>query len=173
MQNCWNCSAQQIDGAIFCSECGANLLDNSSRRETTTSLGQRPGSNPLPVEQVAEEPTPTRSDAHTQGISLLVADTGQRIWLEAERDLLVGRTDESRGIFPQLDLTNIGGYDAGVSRRHAMLSCYNGTCMVEDLGSANGTFLNDRRLPANQPTRVIHGDELKFATLLLRVELPA
>jgi hypothetical protein len=171
MQTCWNCSAQQIDGAIFCSECGANMLDNSPRRETTTSLNQRPGSNPLPVEQVREpEPAPT---PNTPGFGLLVAETGQRLWLEAERDLLVGRTDESRGIFPQLDLTNVGGYDAGVSRRHAILSFYNGTCMVEDLDSANGTFLNDRRLPANQPTRVVHGDELKFATLLLRVELPA
>jgi hypothetical protein len=173
MQNCWNCSAQQIDGAIFCSECGANLLDNSPRRETTTSLGQRPGSNPLPVEQVKEPTSSARPTSDTQGFSLLVTDTGQRLWLEAERDLLVGRTDESRGIFPQLDLTNVGGYDAGVSRRHAILSFYNGTCMVEDLDSANGTFLNDRRLPANQPTRVVDGDELKFATLLLRVELSA
>jgi pSer/pThr/pTyr-binding forkhead associated (FHA) protein len=172
MQICWNCSAQQIDGAIFCSECGASLLDNSPRRETTTSLGQRPGSNPLPVEQAAQPPSAQPPSA-TQGFSLLVAETGQRLWLEAERDLLVGRTDESRGIFPQLDLTTIGGYDAGVSRRHAMLSFYNGTCMVEDLDSANGTFLNDRRLPANQPTRVAHGDELKFATLLLRVEIPS
>jgi hypothetical protein len=148
------------------------MLSQNPRRETTTSLGQRPGSNPLPVEQVVE-PAPPHTAPGAKGLSLLVAETGQRLSLEAERDLLVGRTDESRGIFPQIDLTDIGGYDAGVSRRHAILSFYNGTCMIEDLGSANGTFLNDRPLQANQPTRVVHGDELKFATLLVRVEIPS
>jgi len=41
---------------------------------------------------------------------------------------------------------------------------------VEDLGSANGTFVNGRRLAPQTPTAIEDSDELKCGTLLIRVE---
>ena len=64
-----------------------------------------------------------------------------------------------------------GGYDAGVSRRHAIISLQGQGWVIEDLGSSNGTFVNNRRLLPNSLTSIQSGDELKFGTLLLRVEL--
>ena len=49
-------------------------------------------------------------------------NSGRRINLDIGDDLLIGRKDNARGIFPDVDLGLDGGYDAGVSRRHAILA---------------------------------------------------
>jgi hypothetical protein len=168
MQVCSNCQSKQIEGTIFCAECGANLLP-ATRRETTMSLGQRGGTGglqPEPARVVSAEPVPGGPR-----ITLVVLNSGRRINLDIGDDLLIGRKDNARGIFPDVDLGLEGGYDAGVSRRHAILSHAQGAYTVEDLGSANGTFVNGRRLAEQQPARLHSGDELKCGTLLMRVEL--
>jgi len=50
---------------------------------------------------------------------------------------LIGRLSRSRGIVPELDISG----DPGVSRRHAQLTTDGSRWFVEDLGSANGTFV--------------------------------
>jgi hypothetical protein len=52
-------------------------------------------------------------------------------------DNLVGRVSESRNIHPEVDC----GIDSGVSRRQSRLSTDGTRWYVEDLGSANGTFV--------------------------------
>ncbi len=54
---------------------------------------------------------------------------------------LIGRVSHSRGIFPDIDCD----LDSGCSRRHAMLTHDGARWWIEDLGSANGTFVG---LPA-------------------------
>lgn len=50
---------------------------------------------------------------------------------------LIGRVSHSRGIFPDVDCE----LDSGCSRRHAMLSTDGSRWWIEDLDSANGTFV--------------------------------
>jgi hypothetical protein len=54
-----------------------------------------------------------------------------------ERTVLIGRTSTSRNIHPQIDIST----DNGVSRRHAQLSSDGQRWWVEDLQSANGTYV--------------------------------
>lgn len=54
-----------------------------------------------------------------------------------ERSVLVGRPSTSRGITPQVDC----GSDSGVSRRHCQLTTDGVRWWVEDLQSANGTYI--------------------------------
>jgi hypothetical protein len=174
MQTCWNCQAQQFDGSIFCSECGANLITRGSKgSETRTSLNL-PSRKDRQAREEREQPADTAdvqpAPPSGTGFSLVLVESGIRMPLEMSKDVLVGRSDEKRGIFPDIDLGNHGGLDAGVSRRHAVLSLHHKSCVVKDLGSANGTFINNRRSPPNQPTLVNHGDELRFGNMLLRVE---
>lgn len=103
-------------------------------------------------------------------ISLVVLNSGRRLNLDASTPILVGRADRKIGFEPDVDLGRDGGYDAGVSRQHARLLMKDGVCALEDLKSSNGTFINGRRLLPNQPIPVHNGDEIKFGTLLLRVE---
>lgn len=73
-----------------------------------------------------------------------------------ESDMIVGRAREC-----DLSLAV-----AHLSRRHARLFFEDGGLWVEDLGSANGTFLNGRRV---ERSRVRSGDELAFDTLVFTV----
>nr|WP_300150488.1 FHA domain-containing protein [Propionicimonas sp.] len=50
---------------------------------------------------------------------------------------LIGRVSHSRGIFPDVDCE----LDSGCSRRHAMLTTDGTRWWIEDLDSANGTFV--------------------------------
>jgi serine/threonine protein kinase len=78
-----------------------------------------------------------------------------------ENPFNIGRRSLSRQIFPHLDLT-YNDPAAYVSRQHARILSDAGGYFLEDLGSANGTFLNDRRLPGGVPTRLRNGDRVRI-----------
>lgn len=172
MQLCTHCNAKQLDGAIFCSECGATLVISSSRRETTASLNKAAarGGPPL-IEESEPTVVPAPVAAPAPIISLVVINSGRRIVLDTGEDLLVGRKDNQRGIYPDVDLGLDGGYDSGVSRKHAVIAHQAEGYTLEDLASANGTFVNGKRLGPDTPTAIRHGDEIKFGTLILRFEI--
>jgi DNA-binding winged helix-turn-helix (wHTH) protein len=54
----------------------------------------------------------------------------------------------------------------GVSRQHARITAASGEVTVEDLGSKNGTWLNDRRIDSVSTLR--SGDELRLGTVTMR-----
>jgi diguanylate cyclase (GGDEF)-like protein len=75
-------------------------------------------------------------------------ELGKKYVLE-EAELTIGR-DENNVIVVDLD---------NVSRRHARISSKQGRMFVEDLGSTNGTYLNDQEVLTAQPLR--SGDLVK------------
>jgi len=58
--------------------------------------------------------------------------------------------------------------DPDVSRRHAVLRQVDDGLAVEDLGSTNGTFVNDRRIDGI--VRVAAGDRVRFGNTVWRLE---
>lgn len=63
--------------------------------------------------------------------------------------------------------------DASVSRRHARLSLEGGQLVLEDLGSANGTFVGSQQLPANTPTPVLASQTMRFGDVEVTYTPPA
>jgi hypothetical protein len=57
--------------------------------------------------------------------------------------------------------------DTFVSQQHARLFAKNGSWYVEDLGSTNGTFVNDQRLGA--PAMVQPGDRIRTGTTIMEL----
>jgi hypothetical protein len=57
-----------------------------------------------------------------------------------------------------------------ISRRHARIVIDGHGARVEDFGSKNGTYVNDRRVDG--PTPVADGDQVRFASLLFTFRLP-
>src|SRR5215469_16211989 len=88
---------------------------------------------------------------------------GCRLTWKRATDVL-GRKAEGSALFRN---------DATVSRRHAILRrSPDGTCLVEDLGSANGTFVNGVLI--NHPTLLEPEYELRVGSTRLRLAaLPA
>jgi pSer/pThr/pTyr-binding forkhead associated (FHA) protein len=58
-----------------------------------------------------------------------------------------------------------------ISRQHARVQSSAGGIVVEDLGSANGTFINDKRI--HTATVLNPGDEVRFDTVRFLLMAPA
>ena len=58
--------------------------------------------------------------------------------------------------------------DNYVSQLHARVFTRDGTVWVEDLGSTNGTYVNDRRV--SSPLAVRRGDQLKVGSTVLELK---
>ena len=57
--------------------------------------------------------------------------------------------------------------DTYVSQQHARISNRGGTWVVEDLGSTNGTYLNQRKVTV--PTEISVGDRIRIGKTVLEV----
>jgi hypothetical protein len=147
------------------------MLANPQRRETTASLNKAASGGPTSVEELMPTTVDAPGPSTAPAVCLVVINSGRRIVVDGGQELLVGRKDNQRGIYPDVDLGLDGGYDAGVSRRHAIIAPHGGGFTLEDLASANGTFVNGRRLQPQSPMPVRSGDEVKFGTLILRFEI--
>lgn len=62
--------------------------------------------------------------------------------------------------------------DATLSGRHATLTRHDGAWWAEDLGSTNGSFVNDRRIAPEAPVIVRSGDMVQFGAVRFRIVLP-
>lgn len=56
--------------------------------------------------------------------------------------------------------------DSTISAYHARISCRHGTWWLEDLGSRNGTVIND--IPVAEPTIITYGDEIHLGSVSVR-----
>ena len=83
------------------------------------------------------------------------ANLGKRYQL-GEQKTVVGRTPESH-LFVN---------EASVSRQHAAISPGTAGFEIEDLGSSNGTFINDAKVAAR--TMLKDGDMIRLGTILFR-----
>lgn len=164
---CPNCQSNQLDGAIFCLDCGASLMIAQEQIAT-----RQIGAGPTPMTAGLSARSGTTATG-SPALALIVAHTGRRMQLGQATQLLIGRADLNKGITPEVDLGPDGGFDAGVSRRHAVLHQRDGSVLVEDLGSANGTFVNGRKLAPQAEVALRSGDELMCGTLILKVEIGA
>jgi serine/threonine-protein kinase len=80
---------------------------------------------------------------------------------------LVGRSDPHSQIFPEVDLSKFDP-QTKISRRHARIFRKGDVYLVEDLGSVNGTVLNDAlRLAPHQPRALESGDKLRLGETTL------
>lgn len=74
--------------------------------------------------------------------------------------LHIGRWDPDGGSFPEIDLSQ-DDVEVKVSRRHARIVRRDGRFDLEDLGSLNGSFVNQgARLTPGHPVTLHDGDEL-------------
>lgn len=85
-----------------------------------------------------------------------------------EGEHLIGRPDPATGIIPAVDLSRFDSV-GGVSRRHARLISRGNQFMIEDLGSSNGTFINDQiRLAPQKPHVLTSGDLVRLGSTSLK-----
>lgn len=83
------------------------------------------------------------------------------------REAIVGRHDPVTNSRPAVDLTPIDP-ERSSSRRHARIYGADGELfLVEEIGTTNGTYLNDVRVETGRPLRIAAGDRLRFGLVEL------
>lgn len=162
---CNNCLHKNPPGAIFCAECGAQLTAaGSATRSVNTSKVTAPTGPNVPL----SVPPAITDDAWG---SLHLMDSGQILPLTDRNEYTLGRLSEGQPVVPDLDLSAHQAYAAGVSRLHALLKRDGKRVVIMDLGSANGTYVNGKRLTSNTERLLNHGDvvalgKFKFQVLI-------
>jgi hypothetical protein len=148
---CNQCGHRNPPVSNFCSSCGT-VLDSMTNRTITIvrvdPLTDAPGRNDDVIVDTA---------TLSPGVGTLVirqgAQAGERYALQAVLTRL-GRHPDSE----------IALDDITVSRRHAEITRIGGVYFVRDVGSLNGTYVNQERIDEEQ---LRHGDEVQVGKFRL------
>ncbi len=166
MIQCPNCKSQELEGSIFCSQCGAQLVQAHSpefRRadpRITAPLRDRLAN----TQGIINPRNPLGND-----LSLHLLDSGQILPLSGCQEYVLGRSSEEQQEKSIIDLADYQAYEKGVSRLHASIRKNDGAFTVVDLGSSNGTRLNGARLAPQQVYPLQHGDILSLGKLKIQI----
>ncbi len=165
MVRCPNCQAEHPENTIFCGECGFYLPEDN-RKETDL----------MPVVEITwmegEETGETAGGdvIAPLGLKLTIPpDSGREVKVPFKEEVSIGRLDPDSGNFPDVDLTDYGAVEKGVSRHHAKIIRHGNGVFIKDLGSFNGTFVNGKKLTSYRFEVLQSGDELRLGKLALRV----
>ena len=138
MNICPGCESEIREGAKLCDKCLGEGLEEAL--------------------DVAAEEKVEGSNA------CLVLEDGQRFDLGSE-ETLIGRSDPVDQIEPDVDLSYCGGFEQGVSRRHAVITFDEGGYTLEDLGSTNGTVVNREKVAPGSPVSLVEGDVIHLGRM--------
>ena len=165
-QPCPNCQTENAVDALFCENCGYDFTTGTMPRPLTppaglTSTGplappDEGSTTPVPAVDGAAAVAPPSAPSSEPAVDWVAEVWIDPAWYAAQespdrmpspglpvvvglrsKSVLVGRTSQSRNIHPEVDCDT----DSGVSRRQAQLTTDGTRWWVEDLESANGTFV--------------------------------
>jgi pSer/pThr/pTyr-binding forkhead associated (FHA) protein len=162
---CPNCQHENLDGTVFCDDCGIQITGADPVVTQNISLDLQA--------QITDEPVRTEApqkDLDTWA-SLHLLESGQILPLSDRTEFTLGRISDAQPIRPDIDLTPYQAYASGVSRLHAVLKREGAQVSVKDLGSSNGTYLNGKRLKPNVDQTLQHGDLLSLGKLKIQILL--
>ncbi|MBM3126174.1 MAG: FHA domain-containing protein [Chloroflexi bacterium] len=164
MINCPNCKHNNIDGSMFCAECGAQLMDKDGLTTQNISTDKFHAA----LSSAPKEDAYMPFDGTDVWGSMHLLDTGQVLPLSSRNEFTLGRVSEGQPIMPDIDLTPYQAYAGGVSRLHAMIKRDGGRIVLMDLGSANGTYINGKRLEPHIEHILKHGDIVALGKLKIQ-----
>jgi hypothetical protein len=165
MIRCPECQIEELEGTLFCSNCGASLLIQGRSASTRAKpFIESTVKSPVPAPLVGKQARPTKA---ARKIRFIIPKSGRQVTLPLSDRLAIGRADPRREIQPDLDLSQDGGAEAGVSRLHAAIVPTAQGFAVMDLESVNGTWVNGYRIPPRLPFAFDNGDELKLGEMVV------
>jgi FHA domain len=178
-QPCPDCSTpHEADSGNFCEICGYNFLTGAkggdplsnfpppikSAANLAATAPTQPPPHPLPDATISPatavncwqvtisiDPTLATPDSPT-------APTQSPITIPLDNPTnLIGRTSQARAIHPEIPLD----LDDAVSSRHAILTLHpDGTLVLRDIGSSNGTMVNGKEIAIMADISIASGDEI-------------
>ena len=131
------------------------LLEKLAGREVDVDVSSMDGTMIAPVE---------RATRHR----LVDVATGTAFFFSTGDETTIGRADPVTGILPDIDLTPVDD-NRSVSRRHAkIIRTGDDYHVLEEVGTVNGTYVNDQRIPTGVPVTLHNGDQVKIGLIALK-----
>lgn len=165
---CLQCNSQIEEDSLYCDQCGAEIF--------ICELCGKPGNGKRCIHDgrlLISRKTATQTKDVVQSSSiedpvivqkeLILQNRTVHLDLKINKEVVIGRV---KGDFCDV----LGKYSA-ISSKHAKIS-FNKEWQVCDLGSTNGTWLDEKQLDPNFPCRLNHGCKLRFADIEFLVILP-
>lgn len=179
---CPECQHNNRPGIIFCEECGHQLI--TELKPTGPNQPVSPGmmAKILAIEENETETVDVHNVESTfrpgtpifeekMVLRLEVKGSNEHVLLRLEQGkaAVLGRRDPDDNYTPDVDLMPYGGYRAGISRRHAELTLSGTRIFLRDMGSSNGTYLNNIRLGSEEGHQLRDNDQVRLGSMVLLV----
>ena len=159
---CAACQRRNAIGTETCVFCGAPLemkvRDITSTKKMASTFEPAPESAQC-VEYLQQLPIGS--------LALFVMEEDDPIVIRNPETIVLGRFSETGGA--SVDISSYGPLSRGVSRTHARITCNQGLYILEDLGSTNGTWLNQQRLMPGKLHELHNGDTIMLGALQIMV----
>ena len=151
--------------AIVCGHCGAVLED------PFTDPGAKTTNMPAVVPESFRYWSIDEAAVPEKGIAVYVEGNFKPAYINSGGEFVIGRKVGKTSDLPKglLDLSPLGGYGHGLSRQHAVIRWTEHGYEILDLGSANGTWLNDERLVPQKYYPLPSGSHLRLGSMRLFV----
>jgi pSer/pThr/pTyr-binding forkhead associated (FHA) protein len=162
---CPACQHEEVVGTLFCSECGARLTDIEETPSNTAIYAWANSQQ----EESSPPANPDPPPKPTAVISIKILEADQVLPLIGGEEYTLGRISGNQPILPDIDLTPFNAYEGGVSRLHATIRIKNQLVTITDLGSANGTRVNGKKIKAHEPHPLESGDILTLGKFKVQV----
>lgn len=161
---CPICKTKNEREAVVCWHCGAALIDPFMDPGAKTKTTDMPALSPEHMKAFSTDEAVTPES----GIAVYIQGLSKPTYVEAGSEFVLGRRvgTTSEGL---LDLSPWGAYHLGLSRRHAVIRRAGSGYEVLDLGSINGTWLDDERLVPHKAYPLPSGAHLRLGSMRLYV----
>lgn len=152
-------------------EISVRIMRKYSRRlrDANLLLEQFAGGERIDLEHpILEAPRPVETGSARH--RLVDVATGNAFFFGRHGDeTTIGRSDPVTGILPDIDLTSVDQHRS-VSRRHAKIVRHkDGWAMLEEVGTVNGTFVDDERIPTGVPVPIENGNRVRIGLIQMKV----
>lgn len=103
-----------------------------------------------------------------RNLRVVPSESGAYLKLVNRIDSIPYKIKEEYSVSEEVTIGRVGGNsivlrDPYVSKKHARVYYQDNSYCIEDLGSSNGTYVNNRRI--SEITRISHGDRIKIGQI--------
>ncbi|MBE9174343.1 FHA domain-containing protein [Synechocystis salina LEGE 06155] len=167
---CPHCGSSVQSDATFCGNCGQTIdpqqlaITAPDEEESPTPIAVAPeNSEPIPaIPEVSSTPAPfpVGTQLQPQGASLVHVQTQTTLEIPVGMAVIhVGKPNDK--VPPDIDVSGFANSDV-VSRVHADIRLEGNEYFLEDVGSANGTYVNHTALPPGNRHLLRPGDRFSL-----------
>lgn len=166
---CPVCKSKNNLEAVICVHCGTALppgdpFGDSEHKTKTTDM------QALTPEMIREWVLNNAKGAAVPetGIAFYIDGHPTPAYMDTQEEFVLGRKAATTSDL-LVDLAPFGGYSMGVSRRHVIIRRMGQGYEVLDLGSVNGTWLNEERLIPHVANPLRSGSQLRLGRMRILV----